>query len=203
MVAAGYEWHDEYTLPSLWEFFQPNRAAHGSYWFYWGTEEEVAWKENYRLWMTFVNEYKNRGGRVTVGTDAGFIFQLYGFSYPRELEMLREAGFHPLEIIRSATLHGAQLLGMDKDIGSVEVGKLADFVIVEENPLANLKVLYGIGALKVNDDNEAVRVGGVKYTVKDGIIYDAKKLLEDVRQIVAKAKQERGGYQMVMPGVRK
>jgi imidazolonepropionase-like amidohydrolase len=153
--------------------------------------------------MTFVNEYKNRGGRVTVGTDAGFIFQLYGFSYPRELEMLREAGFHPLEIIRSATLHGAQLLGMDKDIGSVEVGKLADFVIVEENPLANLKVLYGTGALKVNDDNKAVRVGGVKYTVKDGIIYDAKKLLEDVRQMVAKAKQERGGYQMVMPGAKK
>ncbi|MBD1208844.1 MAG: amidohydrolase family protein [Ignavibacteria bacterium] len=203
MAAAGYEWHDEYTLPSLWEFFQPNRAAHGSYWFNWGTEEEVAWKENYRLWMTFVNEYKNRGGRVTVGTDAGFIFQLYGFSYPRELEMLREAGFHPLEVIRSATLHGAQLLGMDKDIGSVEVGKLADFVIVEENPLANLKVLYGTGALKVNDDNKAVRVGGVKYTVKDGIIYDAKKLLEDVRQIVAKAKQARGGYQMVMPGAKK
>ncbi len=203
MAAAGYEWHSEYTLPSLWEFYQPNRAAHGSYWFNWGTEEEVAWKENYRLWMTFVNEYKNRGGRVTVGTDAGFIYQLYGFSYPRELEMLREAGFHPLEVIRSATLHGAQLLGMEKEIGSVEVGKLADFVILDENPLANLKVLYGTGALKVNDDNKAVRVGGVKYTVKDGIIYDAKKLLEDVRQIVAKAKQERGGYQMMLPGVKK
>jgi len=64
-------------------------------------------------------------------------------------------------------------------------------------------VLYGTGALKVNDDNKAMRVGGVKYTVKDGIIYDAKKLLDDVRRIVAKAKQARGGYQMVMPGARK
>ncbi len=203
MAASRYEWHDEYTLPSLWEFYQPNRAAHGSYWFSWGTEEEVSWKENYKLWMIFVNEYKNRGGRVTVGTDAGFIFQLYGFSYPRELEMLREAGFHPLEVIRAATLKGAEALGMDKDIGSVEVGKLADFVIVEENPLANLKVLYGTGAIKVNENNEVVRVGGVKYTVKDGVIYDAKKLLDDVKAIVAKAKQERGGYKIVQPGMKK
>jgi imidazolonepropionase-like amidohydrolase len=201
MAAARYEWHEEYTLPSLWEFFQPNRAAHGSYWFNWGTEEEVAWKENYRLWMTFVNEYKNRGGRVTVGTDAGFIFQVYGFSYPRELEMLREAGFHPLEVIRSATLHGAQALGMENEIGSVEVGKLADLVVIDENPLANLKVLYGTGALKLSDDNKPVRVGGVKYTIKDGIIYDAKKLLDDVRQIVLRAKQERGGYIITPPGI--
>ena len=46
----------------------------------------MSWKENYRLWMTFVNEYKNRGGRVTAGSDSGFIFQLYGFAYIRELE---------------------------------------------------------------------------------------------------------------------
>src|SRR5258707_1536737 len=112
--------------------------------------------------MTFVNEYKNRGGRVTVGTDAGFIYELYGFSYVRELELLREAGFHPLEIIRSATLYGAQALGMEKEIGSVEVGKLADFAIVDQNPLENLQVLYGVVAIKLNADTKAVRLGGVK-----------------------------------------
>ena len=85
--------------------------------------------------MTFVNEYKNRGGRVTTGSDSGFIFQLYGFAYIRELELLREAGFHPLEIIRSATLNGAEALKLDDQLGTVEIGKLADFVIVEENPL--------------------------------------------------------------------
>jgi hypothetical protein len=184
------EWHDAYTLPSLWEFFRPNRDAHGSYWFYWTTEDEVAWKENYRLWMTFVNEYKNRGGRVTTGSDAGYIYKIYGFGYIRELELLREAGFHPLEVIRSATLYGAQALGMEREIGSVETGKLADLVIVEENPIANLKVLYGTGALKLNQKNEPVRVGGVKYTIKDGVIYDAKKLLADVRAIVAEAKKQ-------------
>ncbi|HRX01252.1 MAG TPA: amidohydrolase family protein, partial [Cyclobacteriaceae bacterium] len=174
--------------------------SHGSYWHDWGTEQEVAWKENYRLWMTFVNEYKNRGGRVTTGSDSGFIFQLYGFAYIRELELLREAGFHPLEIIRSATLYGAQLLGMEKELGSVEVGKLADFVIVDENPLKNLKVLYGTGAIKLTEDNEVVRVGGVKYTVKDGIVYDAKKLLQDVKKMVADEKAKTG-FVLKQPGM--
>ncbi len=108
--------------------------------------------------MTFINEYKNRGGRITAGSDSGFIFQLYGFAYIRELELLREAGFHPLEVIMAATLNGAEALGMADKIGSVEVGKLADFVIVEENPLKNLKVLYGTGAIRLTEENEVVRV---------------------------------------------
>lgn len=200
--ARRAEWHEDYTLPVLWDFYSPNRQAHGSYWFNWGTEQELQWKKNYQLWMTFVNEYKNRGGRVTVGTDAGFIYQLYGFSYVREMELLREAGFHPLEIIKAATLNGAEALGMDNVIGSVEIGKLADFVIVEENPLQNLQSLYGIGAIKVTEDNQVVRVGGVKYTIKDGIVYDAKKMLEDVKKIV-EAEKKKTNYQIVQPGIRK
>lgn len=158
--ARRAEWHEEYTSPTLWAFYQPSKISHGSYWHAWGTEEEVSWRENYRLWMTFVNEYKNRGGRVTTGSDSGFIFQLYGFAYIRELELLREAGFHPLEIIRSATLYGAQALGKEKEIGSVEVGKLADLVIIEENPLQNLQLLYGTGAIKLTEDNKVVRLVG-------------------------------------------
>ena len=152
--------------------------------------------------MTFVNEYKNRGGRVTAGSDSGFIYQLYGFAYIRELELLRESGFHPLEVIRSATLYGAQALGMDDQIGTVEVGKLADFVIVEENPLMDLKVLYGTGAIRLDENNEVVRVGGVKYTVKDGIVYDAKQLLADVREMVKKAKSAED-FEIEQPGVKK
>ncbi len=196
------EWHDEYTLPSLWRFFSPSRISHGSYWFSWGTEQETQWRENYRLWMTFINEYKNRGGRVTAGSDSGFIYQLYGFAFIRELELLREAGFHPLEVIRSATLYGAQALGVEKDLGTVEVGKLADFVIVEENPLMDLKVLYGTGAIRLNEQNETVRVGGVKYTIKDGIIYDAKQLLADVRRMVQQSKQKED-FEIVQPGMEK
>lgn len=63
---------------------------------------------------------------------------------------------------------------------------------MDENPLANLKVLYGTGAIKINDENEIERVGGVKYTIKDGIIYDAKQLLKDVENMVKKAKRRDG-----------
>ncbi len=199
--ARRAEWHEEYTLPSLWEFYQPSKISHGSYWHYWGTEQEVAWRENFRLWMTFINEYKNRGGRVTTGSDSGFIFQLYGFAYIRELELLREAGFHPLEVIRAATLNGAEALGMSDSLGTVEVGKLADFVIVEENPLENLQVLYGTGAIKLTNNNEVVRVGGIKYTVKDGVIYDARQLLKEVRDMVTSEKQKTN-YTIKQPGIK-
>ena len=106
------------------------------------------------------------------------------------MELLREAGFHPLEVIRSATLNGAEALGVADEIGSIEPGKLADLVVVDANPLANLKVLYGTGAIRVNGDNEVERHGGVKYTIKDGIVYDAKELLADVRALVDAAKAE-------------
>jgi imidazolonepropionase-like amidohydrolase len=201
MRARRAEWHEEYTLPALWDFYAPNRNSHGSYWFNWTTENEVDWKNNYRLWMAFLNEYKNRGGRVTAGSDSGYIYKLYGFDYIRELELLREAGFHPLEVIRAATLHGAEALGLDAEIGSVEPGKLADLVVVDGNPLANLAILYGTGAIQVNEKNEVVRAGGVKYTVKDGIVYDAKKLLADVRRIVKEAKDKAGRPVLYQPGM--
>ena len=200
--ARRAEWHEEYTLPSLWEFYQPSRISHGSYWHFWGTEQEVSWKNNFNLWMNFVNEYKNRGGRVTVGSDSGFIFQLYGFAYIRELELLREAGFNPLEVIMSATLNGAEALGMEDEIGSIEIGKKADLLIVGENPLENLKVLYGTGAIKLNDKNEVERVGGVRYTIKDGIVYNSKLLLEDVRRMVKESKEELN-YEIYQPGDKK
>ena len=194
MRAREAEWHDEYTLPSLWNFYQPGREAHGSYWFYWTTEDEYNWKMFYQRWMRFLNDFKNRGGIVTTGSDSGFIYKLYGFDYIRELELLREAGFHPVEVIRSATLYGAQQLHEPKDadleFGLLRPGMKADMVVIGENPLENIKVLYGTGAVKLNDETgEVERVGGVKYTIKDGIIYDAEQLRADVRRIVETAKR--------------
>ncbi|WP_262692150.1 amidohydrolase family protein [Kordiimonas aestuarii] len=186
-------WHDEYTMPALWDFYRPSEVAHGSYWFDWTTEHEIEWKKNYKLWMQFINDYKNRGGKVGVGSDTGYIYSLYGFGYIQEFELLQEAGFHPLEVIRSATYIGAQELGMEDEIGAVEVGKMADLVVVDENPLHNFKVLYGTGAVKLNRETGLVeRVGGVRWTIKDGIIYDAFKLRADVREMVREAKIEAG-----------
>ncbi len=97
-----------------------------------------------------MNDYKKMGGRVTTGSDSGFIYQTYGFGYINELEMLQEAGFHPLEVIQAATMNGALTLAEPKgkplEFGVVRAGMLADMVIVDQNPLQNFKVLYGTGA---------------------------------------------------------
>src|SRR3546814_10835253 len=93
--------------------------------------------------MRFVNDYKNRGGTVTVGSDSGFIYNLYGFGYIQELELLREAGFSAREVIHAATQAGAEALGHDDELGTVRVGRKADRVVVEGNPVAKLKLLFG------------------------------------------------------------
>ena len=88
------------------------------------------------------------------------------------------------------TLHEPK--GQPIQFGVVREGLLADMVIVDQNPLENLKVLYGTGALKLNDQTGKWEyVGGIKWTIKDGIAYDAKQLLADVAAMVEKQKQER------------
>ncbi|MBM3750779.1 MAG: amidohydrolase family protein [Acidimicrobiia bacterium] len=196
MRAREADYHEKYTLPSLMDFYTPSRRAHGSYWFDWTTHDEIAWKNFYQVWFKLVNDYKKMGGRVGTGSDSGFIYQTYGFGYILELEMLQEAGFHPLEVFQAATMNGAATLSewrkQPVEFGVVKAGKLADMVLVDQNPLHNLKVLYGNGAVKLNDETEQVeRVGGVRWTIKDGIVYDAKKLLADVAVIVEKQKAER------------
>ncbi len=197
MRARNADFHEEYTLPTMWNFFTPSRLSHGSYFFDWTTWDEVSWRNFYRIWMMFLNDYKNMGGRVTTGSDSGFIYKIYGFGTIEELELLQEAGFHPLEVIRAATLHGAETLykPLEKPIefGVIRKGMLADLVVLDQNPIANLKVLYGNGTVKLNDiTGKPERIGGVKYTIKDGIIYDAEELREDIRNMVQKQKNEMG-----------
>ena len=76
--------------------------------------------------------------------------------------------------------------------GVKERKQLFDFVIVAENPIADFKVLYGTGAIRLDENNEVVRTEGVRYTVKDGIVYDAQQLLEDVKAMVKDSKSSEG-----------
>ena len=198
MRARNADWHARYTLPSLQRFFDPSRTHHGSYFWDWTTHDEVAWRRFFRDWMRLMNDYKNMGGRVTVGSDPGYIYQTWGFSYVQELEMLQEAGFSPLEVIQAATVNGAreifEPMGEQPPFGTVRPGMLADLVIVPGNPLANLKLLYGTGHMRLNPEtNRVERVGGVRWTIKDGIVYDAPALLESVARMVAEHRAREGG----------
>jgi imidazolonepropionase-like amidohydrolase len=196
MRMRNADWHPKYTLPSLMDFYSPSRANHGSYWFYWTLDDEIAWRNFYQVWFKLLNDYKKMGGRVTVSADAAFIYNTYGFGNIHEMELLQEAGFHPLEVIQAATYNGALTIAEPArkpiDRGVVRAGLLADMIIVDQNPLKNLKVLYGTGALRLNDQTAKPEwIGGIKYTIKDGIVYDAKKLLADVAAMVEKQKQGR------------
>ena len=197
MRAWRAEWHDDYTLPSLWDSFRPDPRRHATHFHAWSGEHEATWRDNYRRWQDFLAEYRAAGGRVLVGTDAGFQYLLHGFGYVRELELLREAGLLPLEVVRAATSWGAEALGLGEETGSIEVGKRADLVVVAENPLADLKVLYGTGVLRWVEGGGAgegrlVRVGGVDWVVKGGRVYSGGVLRAEVRGMVAAAKAEDG-----------
>ncbi|MGB2591040.1 MAG: amidohydrolase family protein [Candidatus Acidiferrum sp.] len=190
--AANLPWHATYTLPVVMDSFLPNPAHHASYFYDWTSDKEADWARAYRRWMDFVDDYKNQGGVVAVGSDTGFLFALWGFGTIRELEMLEEAGFSPLETIHAATENGARVV-KNPELGVVRQGYLADLVVLSENPLADVKVFYGIGVTRVSLDRKEVHEQCVKYTIKDGVVFDSQALLGDVREMVAKAKQARAG----------
>lgn len=198
VAARNALWHEEYTLPSQMAFYQPNPESHGSYFWNWTTADEVAWSNFYDVWMQFLDDYNDAGGRLTVGSDAGFIYQLYGFGFIQEMELLQEAGLTPFEVLRSATLYGAESIfepheenGEPIEYGVLRPGMKADVLVMERNPLKDFKLLYGTGAMRRNEETgEIERVQALKYTIKDGIVYDAQELLEDVRQMVDEAEQQ-------------
>ncbi|MBD3413524.1 MAG: amidohydrolase family protein [Candidatus Aminicenantes bacterium] len=184
--ARTQPWFDEYLHPAVKEYFVPNPAHHGSYQWNWTTTDEVFWRENYKIWMKAVKNFAEMGGMVGAGEDAGYIYQLYGFALIRELELHQEAGFHPIDVIMHATGNNAQILGMEDKLGRIRTGYLADLILVDGNPLENLKFLYPTGVPDIQDGKLITR-GGVKWTIKDGIVYDAQKMMDHVQRIVREA----------------
>ncbi|WP_293849922.1 amidohydrolase family protein, partial [Steroidobacter sp.] len=192
MGTRNAEWNRRFLHPVLEKEFTPVQNGRFTHFYDWSSTDEVEWRNNFRLWGQFVNDYKNRGGRVVAGSDAGYMWTTYGFALIRNLEMMQEAGFTPFEALLTATAKSAEHLKLADKVGTVEVGKLADLVVVRGNPLENLKVFYGTGFDSLAADGRIVRGGGVQTTIKDGIVYDAAKLLAEVEQSVQQARAQRG-----------
>ncbi|HEX6971279.1 MAG TPA: amidohydrolase family protein [Limnochordia bacterium] len=160
----------------------PDSSVHGAYHREWKTSDEVNWKRNFQTWMKYVRMFYQMGGLLTAGSDDGAIG---GISLIRELELMQEAGIHPIDIIKIATTNAYQVLGWKEHCG-VRVGCIADLVVVNGNPIDNFKVMYGrgYGFYGIYPPGERERHGGVKYTIKDGIVYDAQALLREAEWYV-------------------
>ncbi len=204
--AQNQPWFKDYLHPSIQEFFRGALDNHGSYFIGWTSTQEARWRQQYRIWMDAVREFGTKGGLITTGDDAGYIYSVYGFGIARELELQEEAGFRPLEVIEHATWNGARLLGMDDRLGKVREGFIADLLVVNGNPLDNLRLLnpYGADVMLVNgkpasnytpvgpsDRIENVHAGGIEWTIKDGIPYHVPTLMAEVKEMVANARADR------------
>ncbi|MGE5819885.1 MAG: amidohydrolase family protein [Deltaproteobacteria bacterium] len=101
-----------------------------------GIYPEAPLREGYRRLQEFLLRLVQAGGNVVTGTDAPAVVP--GVSLHREMEFLVEAGFSPMQAIQAATKVGAQYLGQEKQLGTVEEGKLADLIIVRGDPLKDI-----------------------------------------------------------------
>ncbi|HMH43429.1 MAG TPA: amidohydrolase family protein, partial [Pyrinomonadaceae bacterium] len=118
--------------------------------------------------MDFERAFVAAGGLLMAGLDpTGNGGVVAGFGDLREVELLVEAGFTPLEAIKIATLNGAKFLGEDRSIGSIAIGKQADLMVVKGNP-----------ASKILD------IENVEIVFKDGVGYDSEKLIQSVQGLV-------------------
>jgi hypothetical protein len=185
--AANQPWFEDYLHPTLENYYTPDLTSHGSFYLEWTTEDEIEWKNNYQLWFAALREFAERGGIIGAGDDAGFIYRMYGTGMIRELELQQEAGFHPLDVIKHATGNNALLLGAEDELGRIKVGYKADLILVNNNPLVNMKVLYPIPTTVPTADG--YEAGGmVAWTIKDGYVYDASRLRDEVKEIVRNAR---------------
>lgn len=113
--------------------------------------EDIAHFEKYvKFNLLLVKACKDAGVPIVAGTDAGISSIVAGFSLHDELELLVQAGLTTQEALISATLLSAQWLGIDKQIGSIEIGKIADLVLLDDNPLTNINYTRKIAGVLVN-----------------------------------------------------
>ena len=107
-------------------------------------------EEMVKFHFLLVKVFKDAGVPIIAGTDAGVSGVVAGFSLHDELELLVQAGLTPQEALNSATLLSAQWLGIDKQIGSIETGKYADLILLDKNPITDIKNTRKIAGVFVN-----------------------------------------------------
>lgn len=186
--AMGLPWHERYTHKALIDLFYPNPSHHGAYHWDWTSDDEATWSYTYRTWQKLIAEFNNRGGTVGYATDDNYIWATGGISNVRELMLMQEAGLHPLEVIRSATHNSAKILRRP-DLGLVQTGYTADLAIVDGNPLHSFRLMYGFGALARDASGKIVRKGRVRFTIKDGAVFDNDALMAKVVRSVEESKR--------------
>ena len=126
------------------------------------------WPALFKKQMAFEFAFAKAGGMLLAGLDpTGYGGVIAGFGDQREVELLVEAGFTPVEAIHIATSNGAEFMGQSEKIGTLASGKYADVVVIHGDPSANIK------------DIEKVEI-----VFKDGIGYDSAKLIESARGMV-------------------
>src|SRR5579864_6852188 len=126
------------------------------------------WPAVFKKELEFEREFVKQGGTLLAGLDpTGYGGVIAGFGDQREVELLVEAGFTPVEAIHIATSNGAEFLGELDKVGTLSVGKQADLVVINGDPTANIK-----------------DVENVETVFKDGVGYDSAKLIESVRGFV-------------------
>ena len=114
--------------------------------------------------------FSDAGGLLTVGTDpTGDGATLAGYGSQQTIELLTNAGFTPIEAIRIATLNGAKALGLDDKIGSIEVGKTADLVVIDGNPFQDIK-----------------NIRKIEWVFKHGVGFNSQKIFASVKGEVGK-----------------
>lgn len=127
--------------------------------------EVSPWPAVFKKEMEFEHAFAQAGGLLLAGLDpTGIGGVVAGFGDQREVELLVEAGFTPLEAIHIATANGAQYLGESDRVGTIASGKQADLVVIKGDPSKNI-----------------ADIENVETVFKDGIGYDSAKLIESVR----------------------
>lgn len=188
--AISLPWHEKYTHQVLTDVNVPSPEWHGAYHWDWTNDDEYYWYEAFDLWGKLIYEFNKRGGRVAYGTDDNYIWATPGFSNVRELQLIREAGLHNLEVIKTATYNSARTLRRP-DLGLVRPGYTADLLIVDGNPVKNTRFLYSFGALSTinNDPATMYRTQGIIHTIKDGVVFDNAGMMREVERMVKESRE--------------